>query len=109
VFPRNIRLLTANHAGRILAGIVIYETNQVARPQYIAASDEGRELCALDLLILHLVDVVYADERFVDFGSSNDASNDDISRGLVDFKEGFGGRSVAHDWYRIDLSLSSRP
>jgi hypothetical protein len=27
----------------------------------------------------------------------------------VGFEAGFGGRSVAHDWYRIDLALSNRP
>jgi hypothetical protein len=103
-FPRHIRLFTAVEGTRIVAGTIVYEADCVARLQYIAASERGRETCALDLLFAHLLDKTYPRKRFVDFGSSNDPSDREINFGLIDFKEGFGGRAVAHDWYRLDLS-----
>lgn len=104
LFPENIRLFAACEGTRVLGGVVVYETERVARFQYIAASARGRELCALDLLFARLLDEVYAAKRFVDFGSSNDSGDADINLGVFEYKEGFGGRAVAHDWYRIDLA-----
>jgi hypothetical protein len=84
---------------------VVYESERVARLQYIAASDRGQEVCGLDLLFTHLLENVYREKRFIDFGSSNDASDIDINFGVIEFKEGFGGRPVAHDWYRMRLDM----
>jgi hypothetical protein len=103
-FPHNIRLFTARRDDQLLAGVVTYESARVAHAQYIAASPAGREVCALDLVFDHLLNEVYRDHPYFDFGGSHEDGGRAINAGLIDQKEGFGARSVAHDHYRIDLT-----
>jgi Acetyltransferase (GNAT) domain len=104
-FPANIRLFAAQSVtGELLAGAVVYETNRVAHAQYIAASLDGRDVAALDLIFDHLLNEVYRDHPYFDFGSSHEDGGRAINAGLIDQKEGFGARAVAHDQYRIDLT-----
>ncbi len=102
-FPRNIRFYIVKCENRIVAGTVIFETRQVARVQYIAAGDEGREYGALDLLFKHLLNERYRQMEYVDFGTSNEDNGHYLNEGLVFQKEGFGGRTVCYDTYEIDI------
>lgn len=104
-FPRNIRLFVARSAGgELLGGIVVYESERVAHAQYIASSHAGRSAAALDLVFDYLLNTVYAAHPYFDFGSSHEEGGRAINTGLLDQKEGFGARAVAHDHYRIDLT-----
>jgi hypothetical protein len=103
-FPANIRLHTARLDGELLAGVVLYLSERVAHAQYIAASPRGRELGALDLVFDHLIHDPTHDADYFDLGGSHEEGGRIINEGLIDQKEGFGARSVAHDHYRIDLS-----
>ena len=100
-FPDSIRLETAERDGSILAGVVMFESAQVAHAQYIAVGGEGRTLGALDGLFLHLIRAG-AGSRFFDFGISNTDQGYTLNEGLVGQKEAFGGSAVAHDFYRLD-------
>lgn len=100
-FPDAIRLFTARHAGAVVAGAVMYETPRVAHVQYIAANDAGRECNALDLLFDTLLNGTYADKAYFDFGISNEQAGAVLNAGLVAQKEGFGARSVVHDYYEL--------
>lgn len=102
-FPANIRLCTARRAEELLAGVVTYESDRVAHAQYIAASPAGRDVCALDVVFDHLLNDPAGDHAYFDFGGSHEDGGRAINAGLIDQKEGFGARSVAHDHYRIDL------
>lgn len=102
-FPHNIRLFSATQQGAVIAGAVIYETASVAHVQYIATNERGREAGALDLLFLHLLETTFAEKPYFDFGISNENDGRDLNRGLIDQKEGFGGRAVVHDFYRLAL------
>jgi hypothetical protein len=103
-FPANIRLHTARRRGELLAGVVTYETERVAHAQYIAASPAGRELGALDLVFDRLLNDSNRDHGYFDFGGSHEDGGRAVNAGLIDQKEGFGARSVAHDHYRVDLT-----
>ena len=87
--------------GRIVAGTVIYDTGLVARTQYIAASPEGKESGALDLLFRTLLDDVYPERRFFDFGGSTLYGGNHLNEGLIFQKEGFGGRAVIFNTYEL--------
>jgi hypothetical protein len=100
-FPANIKLYAALVGLDLVAGTVIYETETVAHAQYIAASDAGRAVRALDLLFFHLITVVYKDKPYFDFGISTEDGGRVINEGLVAFKEGFGARAVMHDFYEL--------
>ena len=102
-FPANIRLFTASRGAALLGGVVIYETETVAHLQYAAASPEGFAVGCLDLLFLHLLDEVYKTKRWFDFGNSTEQQGRFLNDGLIEQKEGFGGRAVAHDFYRLAI------
>ncbi|WP_159006598.1 GNAT family N-acetyltransferase [Bradyrhizobium sp. S69] len=102
-FPGNIALYTASLGDELLAGVVIYFSTEVAHAQYIASSERGRELHALDWLFVHLLSHACGQRSCFDFGISNEQQGRILNRGLIAQKEGFGGRAVAQDFYRIDL------
>jgi hypothetical protein len=102
-FPDNIRLFTACRAGRLLGGVVVYRSECVAHAQYIAATDEGRELGCLDLLIDRLLNETYAGVPYFDFGISTEAGGRYLNVGLIDNKESYGARAVCYDFYELDV------
>lgn len=102
-FPKNIRPYMARLDGELVAGAIVYETDLVAHTQYLASSDKGRELGALDVVIDHLIKNVYKDKRYFDFGISTEDNGRTLNRGLIAQKEGFGARALVHDFYEINL------
>ena len=102
-FPDNIKLYTANNNGIAIAGIVVYVTDTTAHFQYIAASDEGYSTGALDKLIQYLIEDVYCDKRYIDFGISTEQGGKILNEGLISQKEGFGGRAVVYDTYELNI------
>jgi hypothetical protein len=102
-FPDNIKLYVAKAGGEVLAGTVIYESRMVAHVQYIASSESGRQSGALDRLFLDLLGGPFRDKPFFDFGISNQEHGRVLNKGLIEQKEGFGGRAVVHDFYRVTL------
>lgn len=102
-FSGNIRLYACFEQRSMVAGVLIFESAFVARAQYIAANGRGRELNALDLLFDNLLNNVFPDKAYFDFGTSHDPATHRLNVGLIDQKEGFGGRTVVQDSYRIDL------
>jgi len=106
-FPKHIRQFSALVQGSIAAGITIYETSSVAHVQYSAMSELGQSVGALDALVDHLISERYAEKDFFDFGISNENGGLALNHGLLDWKEGFGARSAAHDFYSIDTGSHS--
>jgi len=102
-FPQNIQLYTCYDGTMLIAGVLVFESACVARTQYIAVNERGRELCALDLVCDHLLNEVFVSKPYFDFGTSHDPTTAAINGGLIEQKESFGGRAVAQDVYRIDL------
>ena len=103
-FPRNIRLFVVKDAeAHVVAGTVIFETNTVVHIQYIASSADGKKYGALDLLLRHLCGERYRDKEFIDFGISTENGGKYLNEGLIFQKEGFGGRSVCYDTYKVEL------
>ncbi len=105
-FPENIKLFGAFLDDELVAGAVIYETETVAHAQYTASSERGRACGALDLLFYELLTQTFYAKPYFDFGVSTEAEGHFLNRGLVEFKEGFGGRTITHDFYRIDLTTA---
>ncbi len=103
-FPRNIRLFVVKDTNaRIVSGIVVFETENVAHIQYIASVAEGRKYGALDLLLRHICGERYKDKEFIDFGISTENGGQFLNEGLIFQKEGFGGRAVCYDVYKLEL------
>lgn len=103
LFPKNIKLYLSKKNDKILSGALIYENQNIVHTQYLANSEEGRELGALDLLIDYLIKNIYKDKKYFDFGISNEDSGKFLNTGLIAQKEGFGARAVVHDFYEMEI------
>lgn len=104
LFPNNIRLFCCRRNGVMLGGTVIYDSERVAHCQYQAASDEGKRLGALDLIYDYLINDLYRNKPYFDFGNSNEENGRRLNQGLNYQKEGFGSRAVVQDFYEINVS-----
>ncbi len=103
-FPREIRVyIVRNSSLRIVAGVIVFETERVAHVQYVASNAEGNENGALDLLFRHLITERYKNMDYLDLGTSNEAHGHILNEGLIAMKESFGGRAVCYDSYRVML------
>lgn len=103
-FPEEITLNVATRNGEMLAGVVLFNTLNVAHCQYIASSTTGRELKALPLLFRHMIDRAQDEGfRYFDFGISNEDHGQTLNSGLLQQKARLGGRGVAHQIFQIDL------
>ena len=102
-FPNNIKLYVAKMNGEIVGGTLIYVTPQVVHTQYISASVDGKKHGALDQLFDYIINKVYANCRYFDFGKSTEQGGAYLNEPLIFQKEGFGGRGVCYDWYQWEL------
>jgi hypothetical protein len=102
-FSKNIKLFLAKKDEKIVAGALIYENKNIVHTQYLANSEEGRELGALDLLIDYLIKDIYKNKKYFDFGISNEDAGRYLNIGLIAQKEGFGARAVVHDFYELEI------
>ena len=99
LFPSNIRLYAAYLDNEMVAGTVVYVMPRVVHVQYISASAKGKAVGALDLLFRYLIDEVYVDKPYFDFGKSTEDRGRRLNEQLIFQKEGFGGRGVCYDTY----------
>jgi hypothetical protein len=98
--PANIKLFTATKV-KLLAGVIIFESNNVAHFQYISTSKEGRDIGALDVLTDKIITEYYSTKPYLDFGTSNDDGMYGVNENLLKNKESYGGRSVMQDVYEL--------
>jgi len=98
-FPSQIALFEARGDDTLLAGAIVYDFERVVHTQYLAASEEGRRLGALSLLLADLIGNVYATRPYFSFGISTEREGQVINSGLISQKEYFGARAVVHDFY----------
>jgi hypothetical protein len=102
-FPNNIKLFASLKEDTMLAGTIIFESKNVAHAQYAADSNEGWDLGALDLVFDYLIAEFYKNKEYFDFGSSTENLGQVLNGGLLRHKEGFGARSIMHDFYQLAI------
>jgi hypothetical protein len=102
-FPDAIKLHVCTEDQAVVAGIVIYDTPTVAHAQYSAASPRGMQIGALDALIEDLIENEYKVKPYFDLGSSTECESRVLNQGLIEYKEGFGARTVAHEFFEVPL------
>jgi len=103
-FPDNIKCYVAVLNEEVLAGTLIFETPLVAHAQYLANSERGREIGALDLTIDYLIKKIYFEKKFFNFGISTENDGRNLNLGLISQKEGFGARALVHDCYEVMIA-----
>lgn len=102
-FPNNIRLFGAYKDEHLFAGAIVYDFGHVAHTQYLANSDEGREIGALDFLLARLIEDTFTSRQYFSFGISTEQNGMYLNEGLIFQKEGFGARGLIQDFYEWDL------
>lgn len=102
-FPKQIRQFNVYKNDEIVAGTTIFETKYVAHSQYISGNEDKNIIGSLDFLHLYLMQEVFADKAYFDFGISNENQSKNINQGLQYWKEGFGARTITQDFYQIDF------
>ena len=104
-FPDNVRCLVALDSGRVIGGTLLFLTHTAHHAQYIAASPEGFEKCALDLVFDKAISAAVEEgKRWFDFGTSNEQEGQFLNAGLYRFKSEFGGGGYVYEFYEIDLT-----
>lgn len=101
-FPKQIRQFNVYKDNTIVAGTTIFETKNVAHSQYISANADKNKLGSLDVLHMYLIENVFANKTYFDFGISNENNGKHVNEGLQYWKEGFGARTITQDFYTVD-------
>jgi hypothetical protein len=103
-FPDKIACHVAMKAGQKLAGALVFRYGPVWHTQYLASSEEGRRVAALDLVLAHVIEQArLAGAKFVSFGASTTSGGHQLNEGLLWQKESFGARAIVHDFYEGEL------
>ena len=98
-FPENIKLFVAKYKEQMIAGTLLFVYPNVIHTQYMAANETAREIGGLDLLIKTLIDKYAESKKWFDFGISTEQGGEVFNDGLCAQKEGFGGRTIAYNFY----------
>lgn len=102
-FPGKIRLFEARQNEDLLAGIVIYDYDNVIHTQYMANSEIGRKSGALDFINFKLINENFKNRKYYSFGISSEEEGRKLNEGLIQQKEMMGGRAAVNDFYKIKL------
>jgi len=103
-FPVNIRCVCGMVNDVVVAGTLMFITATTFHAQYIAASEAGYDVSALDAIFEHCIDAAHRDDRrWFDFGISTENGGLILNNGLHSFKSEFGGGGAVHDFFELDL------
>lgn len=100
-FPESIKLFGSFKGNAMLAGVVMYESENVAHMQYAANSTQGWNIGAQDIIEDYLINSHYKNKKFFDFGISTEQAGQLLNTGLIGRKEKFGASAVMYDIYRM--------
>lgn len=103
-FPDNIRLFEVYEKEQLISGALIFDFGNVVHTQYLANSERGREIGALDYLIISLIENQFKNKEYFSFGISTENQGKILNEGLINQKEMYGGRAVCNDFYEIALN-----
>lgn len=102
-FSNEIKVYAAFFNEKIISAAITFETEQVVHSQYLACGKEGRDICALDMLIDFIIIETSKYAKTFDFGISNEDNGRYLNTGLISQKESFGARAIVHDFYSVDI------
>lgn len=103
LFPERIRLFGAFDGAQMIAGLVTFDCGRTIHVQYIASSHAGREMGGVDIIVQYLVEQIFADRDWFDFGISTTDHGRVLNEGLALQKELFGARCVVYQQFEVDL------
>lgn len=102
-FPDKIELYSAMFHGNMIAGSVVFVYKNVVHTQYLAANSIAREIGALDFCISEIINKYSTTKQFLDFGISTEKDGMILNEGLINQKEGFGGRTLVYQTWEVKI------
>lgn len=103
-FPESIGCYCCVLGEEVLAGVIVFSTPMADHAQYIASSEKGYDVSALDAVFDHCIaKSCRLGKRWFDFGISTEASGTQLNEGLYGFKSEFGAGGFVHEFYEIKL------
>ena len=99
----NISLYTATIDQYVVAGLVIYKCRQTIHVQYIASNEIGKEVGAIDAIVHYLIDKIFGEYEWFDFGISTLPKTGGFSIKVYHQKELFGARTISYQQFSILL------
>lgn len=103
-FPSNICCVCGVLGVSVVAGVLLFITPMCVHAQYIASSEAGYSVSALDAILEYCINQAHKHEkRWFDFGISNENAGILLNDGLYRFKSEFGGGGVVHDFFELNL------
>lgn len=103
-FPAEISCLCAIWESQVVAGTLLFRSETTVHAQYIAASEDGFRLSALDALFEQAISTASSGLwRWFDFGTSNEQGGQVLNDGLYTFKTEFGGGGTVYETFELDL------
>lgn len=104
-FPEKIKLFSAFYEEKVIAGVLVFILNsRVLNCFYICHDEKFQQLRPLNLVFSTLINWGLNEGfHFVDWGISTENKGKAVNQGLFRFKEGFGGRGVLRETYRLTL------
>jgi hypothetical protein len=102
-FPDNIKLFVVEREGEMIYGVIVYESKNVAHAQYQESTEEGQRLRVPDFVLDQLIHKYHKEKKYFDFGISTENNGFYLNKGLIRYKETFGGRAVVYDTYKMDV------
>jgi hypothetical protein len=108
-FPDVIRPVAATLDGEIVGAVVLFLSPRVTHVQYMASSERGMEVGAVDAVIERCIELAASDPgvRYFDFGTSM-ADGGALQSSLHRFKASFGGGGVVYEQYELGLTAHDR-
>lgn len=106
-FPENIIHVNVYLDNEVAAGTTLFIDNKTVHCQYISSTEKGRKAGCLNFLFKTLINDFSTKYNYFDFGIVNEQDGRYVNKGMLFWKEGFGGRTKKHDFYNIDTASFS--
>ena len=87
----------------MISALVIFDCVQTVHVQYIASAPAGREVGGVDIIVDHLLNEVFHECEWFDFGISTVDQGRVLNAGLSRQKEMFGARTVIYQQLEIEV------
>jgi hypothetical protein len=103
-FPENIQCVCGVLDNIVVAGTLLFITPTTFHAQYIASSEVGFDVSALDAIFDNCIDAAkQGGKQWFDFGINTENAGLKLNDGLYAFKSEFGGGGTVHEFFELDL------
>jgi len=103
-FPENIQCVCGVVNGTVEAGTILFITPTTYHAQYIAASEIGYDIAALDAIFEKcILKAIENNAKWFDFGISTEEAGTRLNSGLFRYKSEFGSGTTVHEFYQLNF------